>query len=89
MAVSVSVLNNTQFFVIVGVVGVGGWLLYKKGKEVIPEAVTAVSSAVNPVNNQNIFAQAVNDAGAVLTSDENFSLGGWFYDLTHGDESGL
>jgi len=87
--ISVSLVNNTQFFIIAGVLGVGGYLLYKKGLDVLPETVSQVSNAVNPLNDQNVFAEAVNDAGSILTQDENFSLGGWFYDVVHGDESGI
>lgn len=45
------------------------------------EAVGDIGHAINPVNNDNIFAAGVDSVGAKLSGDENFSLGGWIYDV--------
>ena len=46
-------------------------------------AAQAAANAVNPLNHDNIFAGAVNGAGAAVSGDPNWSLGGWLYDVTH------
>lgn len=58
------------------VVAVGGYLVWKRG-------LPAIGSAINPVNQENIFYQGTNAVGEALTGKENFSLGSWIYDLTH------
>lgn len=62
---------------IVGVV-VAWWLLRKAGN-----AASAVAEAVNPVSDKNIAYRTVNQVGTAITGDSEFSLGSWFYDLTH------
>lgn len=74
--------NKTQWAVIIGGLAVISVVVYrgvKKAAEVIPEA----AQAVNPVNPENIFAQAVDSVGAALTQDEDFNLGYWLYDYFH------
>ena len=48
--------------------------------------VKQAANAVNPLNNDNIFARTVNDIGDIVTdgtNDNDFSLGSWIYDVTH------
>lgn len=37
----------------------------------------------NPASQNNIVTGAVNSAGASVTGDEYFTLGGWLFDATH------
>ena len=65
---------------IIAAVGVG--VLYfaeRKARKVASD----VGQAINPVNNDNIFAAGVDSVGAKLTGDDNFKLGAWIYDLFH------
>ncbi len=43
----------------------------------------AVIEAVNPLNNNNVFASGVNSAGAAISGNSNFDLGNWVYSLFH------
>ena len=48
--------------------------------------VKQAANAVNPLNNDNIFARGVDAIGDIVTDGENdndFSLGSWIYDVTH------
>lgn len=57
-----------------------GILYYTRGQ------LGAVGSAVNPLNHDNVFAQAANGVGAVLTDTQGeFSLGAWLWEKTHSD----
>lgn len=71
---------------VLGLIGVAGF--YLVGRQAAKAAGKA-AEAVNPVNNENLFYSGVNAVGDVLNdgaSDGDFSLGGWIYDITHGDE---
>lgn len=71
---------NTKVGMVAALAVVGGVALYvaeKKGRE----AVGAIGNAINPVNNDNIFASGVDSVGAKLSGDKNFKLGGWIYDV--------
>jgi hypothetical protein len=62
--------------------GVAYWFLSKK----LGEAASAVSDAaqyVNPASDKNIIYSGVNDVGSAISGDADFSLGSWFYDITH------
>ena len=52
-------------------------------KKTISDGAAAAAQSINPVNKDNIFSSGVNSVGAILTDDENFTLGGWVYDKTH------
>ena len=47
------------------------------------DAVAAVGEAVNPLSSNNLANRAVTATGAALSGDEYWTLGGWFYDITH------
>lgn len=81
---------------------VGGFLLYRASKAAgaaagaVVDAVGTAAQAVNPLNNDNIFASGVNAAGGAVMSqggdtvagmnaDGSWSLGGYLYDMTHRD----
>lgn len=57
-------------------------------KSAVATAGTAVH-AVNPLNPDNVFATAVNKAGAAVSHDRYWTLGGWFYDITHADAGAI
>lgn len=59
-----------------GVVG-----LYVLGKRELAAAATAI----NPLNQDNVFATAVNQAGAQVTGDKHFSLGGAMWEWWNSD----
>lgn len=67
--------------IVAGVAVAGLWYLKRQGVQ----TVQAAANAVNPLNNENVFYGGVNSVGAELTGDEHFTLGGWLYDLTHGE----
>ena len=76
--------------VAVGMVALAGlaFVLYKAtGK--VAGAAASVGNAINPLNHDNVFASAVNKAGAAVSGDANWSLGGWVYDLTHADAGAI
>lgn len=81
---------------------VGGFLLYRASQAAgaaagaVADAVGTAAQAVNPFNNDNIFASGVNAAGGAVMSqggatvagmnaDGSWSLGGYLYDMTHRD----
>lgn len=64
----------------IGVIGAG--FLYYTGKKAA-ETVSEAAQALNPINNDNIFASGVDAVGAKLSGNEHWSLGGWIYDITH------
>lgn len=81
---------------------VGGFVLWRASQAAgaaagaVVDAVGTAAQAVNPFNNDNIFASGVNAAvGAVMSqggdtvagmnADGSWSLGGYIYDMTHRD----
>ena len=68
-----------------GVLGVVylGYKTVTKGAQVAQD----VAQAVNPLNNDNVFATTVNKVGGAVAGDDSggWSLGGWIYDMTHAD----
>lgn len=69
--------NDWRAYVAIGAVAVVlVWLAKKQ--------IGAVANAVNPLNDNNVFAAAGNDLGAALTGDSNFSLGKWFETKVNG-----
>ena len=80
--------QTVLILVAMAVVGVGGFMLYRKARAVGSAAVDTAKEAawaVTPWNNDNVIYGGVNSAGAAITGDNNFSLGGWIYDKTHSD----
>lgn len=68
----------------VGVLGaIGIWYTQKQAAK----AASTVVDAVNPASQTNIVNRGVNSIVQTLTGDENQTLGGWIYDITH-EESG-
>lgn len=92
-------LQLTPGAVAVGVgVLVGGFLLWRASKvagEVAGAAVETAKDAawaVTPWNQENVFYGLANDAGGAIVTDPagpgknadgSWTLGGWFYDITH------
>lgn len=65
----------------VPVLGFIGYKLYGA-----KEAVGAALDKVNPASSNNFVNQGVESLGQAITGDENFTLGGWAFDITHGDD---
>jgi len=63
---------------VMGAVVIGAIYLFKKD---ISNGVAAAGDAITPTNPDNIFASGVDAVGEVLTGDDNFTLGGWIYDV--------
>ena len=72
-------LSNKQMIGLV-VVGFGAsWYLKNKAAETVKE----VGAAIDPTSSENIFYSGVNSVGSTLTGDEDFSLGGWIYEVAN------
>jgi len=69
-------------YVTLGAIFAGGVVLYKANKagQAIKETV---SKDLNPASNENIINKGVSSVGASISGNENWSLGGWIYDITH------
>lgn len=70
------VTSNTGAVIAIAVIGAAA--LYYTSKKAVD-----VGQAINPVNDDNIFASGVDAVGAKLSGNENWTLGGWIYDITH------
>ena len=77
-------LNSNVGIALVVTCAVGGGLFYAKHKAA--QAVDDIGQAINPVNQDNIFASGVNAVGAKLSGNKHWSLGSWIYDITHQSE---
>ena len=81
-------LNSKAAAVAAGVLAAGlvFYLLARRGTGAVGDAASAVGTAVNPLDSDNVFARGVDAIGDVLDdADDNdsFSLGSWLFDLTH------
>lgn len=74
---------------VLALAGVAGLVVYLGARK-----VGAVAQAVNPLNHDNVFAQAMNDWGATIytapedpgvNGDGSWSLGGWIFDVMNPD----
>jgi hypothetical protein len=75
------ILNSKVAVAGVVVIAVGGGLFYAQRKAA--QTVDDIGQAINPVNQDNIFASGVNAVGAKLSGNKYWSLGSWIYDITH------
>lgn len=66
--------------VIAGAAGVAFFVYRKSGT--IAKGIATGAQAVNPLNNNNVFAQAANATTQFITGDPLTTLGGKLYDLT-------
>lgn len=82
--------------------GLALYMLTRKAGEAISTTFDAVGEvmgdvveAVNPVNPNNLAYKSVNAVGAAINKDADgagknadgsWTLGGWFYDVMHGDQ---
>lgn len=67
----------------VGVVVVGALAVLAVASYKAEKAVIATGEAINPLNDNNVFASSVDAVGAKLSGKSNFKLGAWIYDITH------
>jgi hypothetical protein len=72
--------SNTGAVLAIGLIG--GFAIYYTTKKA-NETIVTVGNAINPVNQDNIFNRGVNSVVQNLTGDDNQTLGGWIYDITH------
>jgi hypothetical protein len=78
---AMTVLNSKAGMVSVVVMGALVLVAFVATKA--EETISDTASAINPLNNNNIFASGVNGVGQKLSGNNNWSLGGWIYDITH------
>jgi hypothetical protein len=62
----------------VPLLGFIGWKLWGAR-----DAIASAVDKVNPASDKNFVYQGVNSVGSAVTGDENFTLGGWAFDVTH------
>ncbi|WP_286269520.1 hypothetical protein [Thalassotalea hakodatensis] len=79
----VTKLLDSKVGMVLAVAAVGGVVLYY-GEKKARAAAAAVGDAVNPINDDNVFASGVDAVGAKVTGNSNFKLGGWIYEQIHG-----
>ncbi|MAY02478.1 MAG: hypothetical protein CMQ38_05810 [Gammaproteobacteria bacterium] len=74
-----ALLTNKQFLGIAAL-GIGGalYVRHKTGE--------LFSETLNPMSDENAVYTAVNTVGSRVTGREHFSLGAWFYEITHPNE---
>lgn len=75
-------LMNTKAVTAVAFVAAVGVLAYLSVNQA-KAAASMAAQAVNPLNDDNIFASGVDAVGAKLSSNSEWTLGGWIYDITH------
>jgi hypothetical protein len=75
----VSAANDfaTQVAVGVGVALVVAWVLNRTAK--------AAGAAINPTDRDNLAYRGVNAVGEAVSGERGWTLGGWLYDVTHGE----
>jgi hypothetical protein len=56
-----------------------GFVVLKK----VQKPGAGLLDAVNPTSRDNLAYSTVNEAGAKITGDPYWSLGGWIFDMTH------
>ena len=67
--------------VIGGALVVGAvWFVY--GRRLREEAASVIN-VVNPASEDNFMFRSVNTVGELFTDDEDFTLAGWLWKLTH------
>jgi hypothetical protein len=80
-------MEDKTALIIGGVALIIGYWTIKKTGDAISSGVHAVGDAINPLSQTNIFNRGVNELGAVITGDNNFSLGSWAWDALHPNEA--
>lgn len=64
------------------IAGFLAWQIYKKGKTIADSAGSALSQ-VNPLNPNNVIKQTVDKVVQSVTGDDQATLGGKLWELTH------
>ena len=72
---------------VAGVLVVGGLVLAAVTALGAKRAATAAVTAINPANPDNIFNSGVNSLGQQISGNNNWSLGGWIYDVVNGSSA--
>ena len=79
--------QNTQLAIAAAVALAALVYLGRRAGAAVGEAATAVGTAVNPADRDNLFYRGVNAVGDVLDDgglNDSFSLGSSIYDWMHG-----
>lgn len=66
---------------------VGGVVLYFFGKQILDwfKDQAPPPGSFDPTSDKNLAYRGANAVGGALTGDDNFTVGGWLYDLTHAE----
>lgn len=83
-------VSNGQAQILIGLAGlaVALYAVYAS-KSAIVNGAKAVGTAINPADPKNLANEAVTSVGKKITGDSNWSLGTWFYDVTHPAATGF
>lgn len=80
-------LSLTEYLLVGGAIAVA-YTVYKTGQAV--DAVgEVVAKDLNPANKNNIINKGVSSLGATISGNDNWTLGGWVYDVTHPREADI
>jgi|GEM_PF-3162377 len=77
--------QHKSFLIVAGVGAVAVFFASRYVASKAKQGAQAVGQAINPINNDNIFAAGVNAVGEKITGDEHFTLGGFIYEAINGD----
>jgi hypothetical protein len=69
---------------VVGAVTVAALITAYLIKDQAQKAVSDTAEAINPLNNDNIFASGVDNVGRKLSGNNNWTLGGWLHGVING-----
>lgn len=83
-------LTATAVLAVAGlaVAGYVGWRATRAAGDLasaVSDGVSDAAQAVNPLNPDNIIYSGVNKVGGAIAGSDDWSLGGWIYDVTHKD----
>lgn len=79
----------SKSIVILAAVGIGAAVAYVSARKAGESLGAAVDYAgdmlyqISPLNNENVIYVGTNNAGAAITGDKNFTVGGAVYDVMH------
>lgn len=80
---------NVKLYLALGVVGLAvAFVAYRAAKGIAGSVKDFAATKLNPLSNENlIYDGVIGNTGRALTGDENFTLGGYTYELLHPGET--
>jgi hypothetical protein len=66
--------------VVAGLIVAGLIYAGKKAADVVKETAAAAAKALDPTSDNNFAYRGANAVGGILTGDENYTVGSWWYD---------